>query len=286
VPEPAVRSEVAERIATVTLDRPDVLNAFDRALKEELLAALKKAARDADVRVVIVTGAGRAFSAGQDLRERLPAEPADAAEAAKADSTDAAEAAKAALAAPPTPLDQELRERYNPIILAIRTMDKPVIAAVNGVAAGAGMSLALTCDIRIASEAASFIEVFGRVGLVPDTGSTWFLPRLVGPAKALELMWTTDSVDAPTALALGIVNRVVAPDQLMAETRALAVRLASAAPLALALAKRAVDRGLEIGLPEALDYEASLQGIAGRSADHAEGVRAFIEKRPARFTGE
>jgi 2-(1,2-epoxy-1,2-dihydrophenyl)acetyl-CoA isomerase len=157
VPEPTVRSEVAERIATITLDRPDVLNAFDRALKEELLAALKQASRDGDVRVVIVTGAGRAFSAGQDLRERLPADPKDAAEAGEGASS-----------APPTPLDQELRERYNPIILAIRTMDKPVIAAVNGVAAGAGMSLALACDIRIASEAASFIEVFGRVGLVPD----------------------------------------------------------------------------------------------------------------------
>jgi 2-(1,2-epoxy-1,2-dihydrophenyl)acetyl-CoA isomerase len=279
VPEPTVRSEVAERIATITLDRPDVLNAFDRALKEELLAALKHAARDADVRVVIVTGAGRAFSAGQDLRERLPADPGDAAAAGKARPPSAPTAS-------PAPLDQELRERYNPIILAIRTLEKPVIAAVNGVAAGAGMSLALACDIRIASEAASFIEVFGRVGLVPDTGSTWFLPRLVGPAKALELMWTTDSVDAPTALALGIVNRVVSADQLMAETRALAVRLASAAPLALALAKRAVNRGLETGLPEALDYEASLQGIAGRSADYAEGVRAFIEKRPARFTGK
>jgi 2-(1,2-epoxy-1,2-dihydrophenyl)acetyl-CoA isomerase len=279
VPEPTVRSEVAERIATITLDRPDVLNAFDRALKEELLAALKQAARDTDVRVVVVTGAGRAFSAGQDLRERLPADPQDAGAAGKARPPSAP-------SVPPTPLDQELRERYNPIILAIRTMDKPVIAAVNGVAAGAGMSLALACDIRIASEAASFIEVFGRVGLVPDTGSTWFLPRLVGPAKALELMWTTDSVDAPTALALGIVNRVVAPDQLMTETRALGVRLASAAPLALALAKRAVNRGLEIGLPEALDYEASLQGIAGRSSDYGEGVRAFIEKRPARFTGE
>jgi 2-(1,2-epoxy-1,2-dihydrophenyl)acetyl-CoA isomerase len=277
VPEPTVRSETAERIATITLDRPDVLNAFDRALKEELLAALKQAARDAEVRVVVVTGAGRAFSAGQDLRERLPADPGE---------TGGPEGAAPAAPAPPTPLDQELRERYNPIILTIRTMDKPVIAAVNGVAAGAGMSLALACDIRIASEAASFIEVFGRLGLVPDTGSTWFLPRLVGPAKALELMWTTDSVDAPTALALGIVNRVVAADQLVSETRALAVRLASAAPLALALAKRAVNRGLETGLPEALDYEASLQGIAGRSADYAEGVRAFSEKRPARFTGE
>jgi 2-(1,2-epoxy-1,2-dihydrophenyl)acetyl-CoA isomerase len=165
-------------------------------------------------------------------------------------------------------------------------MAKPVIAAVNGVAAGAGMSLALACDLRIASEQASFIEVFGRVGLVPDTGSTWFLPRLVGAAKALELMWTTDAVDAPTALTLGLVNRVVPAETLMKETRDLALRLASAAPLALALTKRAVQRALESGLTESLDYEASLQGIAGRSKDYAEGVAAFVEKRPARFTGE
>jgi 2-(1,2-epoxy-1,2-dihydrophenyl)acetyl-CoA isomerase len=278
MPEPifrALRYEVAERIATITLDRPDVLNAFDRALKEELLTALKRAARDADVRVLIITGAGRAFSAGQDLRERLRSPSGD---------TPPAEPDQAI--ASPAPLDVELRERYNPIVLAIHAMDKPVIAAVNGVAAGAGMSLALACDVRIAAENASFIEVFGRVGLIPDTGSTWFLPRLVGAAKALELVWTTDSLDAPTALTLGLVNRVVPADSLASETRALAVRLASAAPLALALAKRAVYRSLETGLGDALDYEASLQGIAGRSADHAEGVRAFIEKRPARFIGE
>jgi len=251
--------DVGERVATITLDRPEVLNAFDRALKDELLAALKRAGKDAEVRVVIVTGAGRGFSAGQDLRERQGAA---------------------------TPLDDELRTRYNPIIETIAGMPKPVIAAVNGVAAGAGMSLALACDLRIASEQASFIEVFGRVGLVPDTGSTWFLPRLVGAAKALELMWTTDAVDAATALTLGLVNRVVPADALMKETRDLALRLASAAPLALALTKRAVQRALESGLAESLDYEASLQGIAGRSRDYAEGVAAFIEKRPALFTGE
>ena len=268
---PAVRYEATEAVATITLDRPDVLNAFDRALKEELLAALKRAAKDRDVRVVIITGAGRAFSAGQDLRER---------QAPAADAPDVTTTAQAA------PLDEELRARYNPIVETIRAMPKPVIAAVNGVAAGAGMSLALACDLRIASEHASFIEVFGRVGLVPDTGSTWFLPRLVGAAKALELMWTTDPVDAPTALTLGLVNRVVPADALMKETRALALRLASAAPLALALTKRAVQHGLESGLAETLDYEASLQGIAGRSKDYAEGVAAFIDKRPARFTGE
>jgi 2-(1,2-epoxy-1,2-dihydrophenyl)acetyl-CoA isomerase len=251
--------DLGERVATITLDRPEVLNAFDRALKDELLAALKRAGKDAEVRVVIVTGAGRAFSAGQDLRERQGAA---------------------------TPLDDELRTRYNPIVETIAGMPKPVIAAVNGVAAGAGMSLALACDLRIASEQASFIEVFGRVGLVPDTGSTWFLPRLTGAAKALELMWTTDAVDAATALTLGLVNRVVPADALMKETRDLALRLASAAPLALALTKRAVQRALESGLAESLDYEASLQGIAGRSRDYAERVAAFIENRPALFTGE
>jgi 2-(1,2-epoxy-1,2-dihydrophenyl)acetyl-CoA isomerase len=258
-----VRYEASDRVATITLDRPDVLNAFDRALKDELLAALRKTAKDDEVRVVIVTGAGRAFSAGQDLRERA-----------------------ASSGAAPTPLDQELRARYNPIVEAIHAMPKPVIAAVNGVAAGAGMSLALACDLRIASDQASFIEVFGRVGLVPDTGSTWFLPRLVGTAKALELMWTTDAVDAATALTLGLVNRVVPADGLMKEAHDLALRLASAAPLALALTKRAVQHALESGLTESLDYEASLQGIAGRSKDYAEGVAAFVEKRPARFTGE
>jgi 2-(1,2-epoxy-1,2-dihydrophenyl)acetyl-CoA isomerase len=270
-----VRYEASERVATITLDRPDVLNAFDRALKDELLAALRKAAKDDDVRVAIITGEGRAFSAGQDLRERATRSRE---RAASRDDTSADDA--------PTPLDQELRARYNPIVEAIHAMPKPVIAAVNGVAAGAGMSLALACDLRIASEHASFIEVFGRVGLVPDTGSTWFLPRLVGAAKALELMWTTDAVEAPTALTLGLVNRVVPAETLMKETRDLALRLASAAPLALALTKRAVQHALESGLSESLDYEASLQGIAGRSKDYAEGVAAFVEKRPARFTGE
>jgi 2-(1,2-epoxy-1,2-dihydrophenyl)acetyl-CoA isomerase len=271
---------VAERIATITLDRPDVLNAFDRALKDALLAALQRATRDPEVRVVVLTGAGRAFSAGQDLKERLPREDGDRSQGRGQGQV------RREGPSSPAPLDAELRERYNPIVLAIRRMEKPVIAAVNGVAAGAGMSLALACDIRIASEDASFIEVFGRVGLIPDTGSTWLLPRLVGPARALELMWTTDAVDASAALALGMVNRVVPGDELEKETRALARRLASAAPLALALTKQAVQRALEVGLAEALDYEAALQGIAGRSADHAEGVRAFVEKRSARFTGE
>ncbi len=256
----ALRYEVADRIATITLDRPEALNAFDRTLKTDLLNAIKQTERDREVRVVILTGAGRAFCAGQDLRERtgegVPS------------------------------LAVELRERYNPLILAMRRLEKPIIGAINGVAAGAGASLAFACDLRIAAEGASFIVAFGRIGLVPDSGASWFLPRLVGAARAAELAFTTDPLGAAEAERLGLVNKVVAPQALMEEARSLAARLASAAPLALGLTKRALNRSAEVDLEEALAYEASLQGIAGRSGDHAEGVRAFIEKRPPRFTGE
>ncbi len=250
----------SDRVATLTLTRPDALNSFNRQLKEELLAALRAAERDRTVRVVILTGAGRAFSAGQDLRERQAPGAAD--------------------------LGTELRERYNPIVLQMRRMEKPIIGAINGVAAGAGCSLALACDLRLAADSAQFIEVFGRVGLVPDTGSTWFLPRLVGYARAAELIFTTDPLTAADAERIGLVNRVVPAERLMAETRGLASRLAAAAPLALALSKRALNRAMESDLTSTLDYEAQLQAIAGRSSDHAEGVAAFVEKRAARFTGE
>jgi 2-(1,2-epoxy-1,2-dihydrophenyl)acetyl-CoA isomerase len=255
-----VRIERDGAVATLTLDRPDVLNSFDRRMKEELLAAFKGFARDPAVRVIILTGAGRAFSAGQDLRERQEPGAAD--------------------------LGVELRERYNPIVLAMRRLEKPIIGAINGVAAGAGCSIALACDIRLASGSASFIEVFGRVGLVPDTGSSWLLPRLVGYSRAAEMIFTADPVDAARAQQIGLVDRVVPADRLMAEAGVLAGRLADAAPLAMGLAKRALVRALESDLESSLEYEAQLQSIAGRTADHAEGVRAFAEKRPARFRGE
>jgi len=250
----------SDGVLILTLNRPDALNSFNVEMKEALLAALKDASRDRSVRVVVLTGAGRAFSAGQDLKERQQADAAD--------------------------LGTELRVRYNPIVLAMRRVEKPVIGAINGVAAGAGISVALACDIRIASESASFIEVFGRVGLVPDTGSSWFLPRLVGYARAAEMSFTTDPVDAAMAERIGLVNRVVPADQLMTETNALAARLARSAPIALALAKRALNRSLETNLEQALEFEAELQSVAGRSKDYVEGVAAFVEKRQPKFTGE
>jgi 2-(1,2-epoxy-1,2-dihydrophenyl)acetyl-CoA isomerase len=255
-----VLRETHDGVLTLTLNRPDALNSFNVEMKEALLAGLKDAAKDKGVRVVVLTGAGRAFSAGQDLKERQAPDVA--------------------------PLGNELRIRYNPIVLAMRRLEKPVIGAINGVAAGAGISVALACDIRIAAENASFIEVFGRVGLVPDTGSTWFLPRLVGYAKAAEMIFTTDPVDAATAERIGLVNRVVSADELMEESTAMARKLALAAPLALALAKRGLNRALESGLEDQLEFEAQLQSIAGRSSDHAEGVAAFVDKRAAEFKGE
>jgi 2-(1,2-epoxy-1,2-dihydrophenyl)acetyl-CoA isomerase len=255
----ALRWELGGGVARITLDRPEALNSLERVLKADLLAAFRQAARDPEVRVVILTGAGRAFCAGQDLKERLLPDP--------------------------TPLDVEVRDRFNPIVSAIRFLDKPVIAAVNGVAAGAGASLAFACDLRIAATTASFVLAFGRIGLIPDSGATWLLPRLVGLGRAAELMLLPDPLPAAEALRIGLVSRVVAPDDLPAEADRLAASLAAAAPRSLALTKRAIRRSLEAGFDAALDYEASLQGMAGRTADHAEGLAAFVEKRAPRFSG-
>ena len=255
-----LRVDVDGPVATLTLDRPEALNALTVAVKVALREALEAIAADRAVRAVILTGAGRAFCAGQDLAER---ERPDA-----------------------VPLDVELRERYNPIILALRSMGQPVIAAVNGVAAGAGASLALACDLRIAATDARFVLAFGKIGLVPDSGATWFLPRLIGQARAAELAFVGDAISAEEALRIGLVSWVVPADDLLTEARTIADRIAAGAPLANALTKTALERAATIDLETALEGEAKLQGIAGASADHAEGLAAFREKRAPRFTGE
>ena len=255
-----LRVEVDGPVATITLDRPEALNALTVAVKVALREALEAIAADRAVRAVILTGAGRAFCAGQDLAER---ERPDAA-----------------------PLDEELRERYNPIILALRSMGQPVIAAVNGVAAGAGASLAFACDLRIAATDARFVLAFGKIGLVPDSGATWFLPRLIGQARAAELAFVGDPISAEEALRIGLVSRVVPADDLLTDARTIADRIAAGAPLANALTKTALERAATIDLETALEGEAKLQGIAGASADHAEGLAAFREKRAPRFSGE
>ena len=255
-----LRVEIADAIATITLDRPDALNALTVPLKTGLLAAFRSIGRDRSVRAVVLTGAGRAFCAGQDLKERL--EP-DA-----------------------VPLAIELRERYNPIIAAMRALDQPIVGAINGVAAGAGASLAFACDVRLAAEEASFVLAFGRIGLVPDSGSTWFLPRLVGPAKAAELALTGATLSAADAERFGLVVRVVPAAELADAARSVAAGLAALAPIALAQTKRALERTWSLDLDEALEDEAYRQGIAGATADHAEGIAAFVEKRAPRFRGE
>lgn len=256
--------EKKDGVCVITLNRPDKLNAFNDEMSFKLIDALKGAAKDAEVRAVVLTGAGRGFCSGQDLANRN-----------FSDNT----------AARPS-LGDSIRRRYNPIFLGIKTMEKPVVAAVNGVAAGAGASLAFACDFRIISDNTNFVQSFTKVGLVPDTGATFVLPRLIGLTKAFELMLTADKLDAKTALELGLVNKVVTSEQVMPEAMALAAKLAKGPTKAFGLTKRAVNKSIFPDLEELLEYEAHLQEIAGRSDDFQEGVKAFMEKREPAYTGK
>jgi enoyl-CoA hydratase/carnithine racemase len=252
----------AEGIATITLNRPDKLNAFIGHMRRDLAEALEHAGSDRSVRVVIITGAGRAFCAGGDI--------AFMGELMERRDTDEFE---------------RILGAGRRVIGAIRTMSKPVIAAVNGPAAGAGFNLALACDLRIASNNATFSQSFVKVGLHPDWGGTYFLPRLVSPNKACELFFLGDSIDAAEALRLNIVNQVVAPEQLETATLQLAERLRASPPIALASAKQAVYMSGAAHLEEMLRYETEAQLRCFESDDGREGIRAFFEKRDPRFTG-
>jgi 2-(1,2-epoxy-1,2-dihydrophenyl)acetyl-CoA isomerase len=257
-----VQISTAECIQTITLNRPDRLNAFIGHMRRDLAEALEHAGSDRSVRVVVITGAGRAFCAGGDIAFMA-----------------------------------ELMQRRNAeefsrilgagrrVILAIRQMTKPVIAAINGPASGAGCNLALACDLRIASTDATFSQSFAKVGLHPDWGGTYFLPRLVTPNKACEMFFLGESIDAEEAMRLGIVNQVVAPEDLESATLELAQRLRAAPPIALAAAKHAVYMSQAAELEEMLRYETEAQLRCFESDDGHEGVMAFLEKREPKFTG-
>lgn len=255
--------ELGGGVATLTLNRPDRLNSFTTRMHTEVRDALKAVARDTAVRCLLLTGAGRGFCAGQDLNDRAVA-PGEAA----------------------PDLSESIRTRYNPLVQALMHLEKPVVCAVNGVAAGAGANIALACDIVLAARSASFIQGFSRIGLVPDSGGTWNLPRLVGRARAMGLALLSEPLSAEQAERWGLIWKCVDDEALLPEARALAAHLAQQPTRGLALTKRALNASGGNTLDQQLQLECELQGIAGRTHDYREGVAAFVAKRPPRFKGE
>ncbi|MEO8589793.1 MAG: enoyl-CoA hydratase-related protein [Flavobacteriales bacterium] len=254
-----IKYAVADGVATITLNRPHKLNSFDRAMSLEVIHALDECATDRNIRAVLITGDGRAFSAGQDLAEAI---------------------------APGTKIEEILTVQYNPIVRRIRDLPKPVIAAVNGVAAGAGANIAYACDLTLAAESANFIQSFINIGLIPDSGGTFTLPRLVGMQRAFGQMILADKVPAAKAAELGMIWKAVPDADLLNEATALAKKLALMPTKAIALTKEALNRSVTGTLSDQLDVENELQSIAGASYDYNEGVKAFLEKRKPVYKGE
>lgn len=259
---PLIETSLTLQVATITLNRPEKLNAFGGTMREDLLAALRTVEKDDACRVVVITGAGRAFCAGGDVEFMAGLQKSGDLVAFR-----------------------KLLDAGRDIVLQIAGMARPVIASINGVAAGAGCNLALACDYRIASDQAKLGETFVRIGLHPDWGGTWTLPRLVGRSRALELMMTGRMVDAAEALAIGMVDRVVPSSALGAEAAALAATIAAAPPIAVQGIKNALDRSGKQDLRAQLELESEIQLRAFQSGDAAEGMAAFFEKRTAVFKG-
>lgn len=252
---------VSNGVCTITLNRPEVYNALNEQMKKELNEALKEAEKDPNVRCLVLRGAGdKAFCSGQDLKEHAGKDTRRS-------------------------LKESLEKSYNPMIRKMRNMEKPIIGMINGVAAGAGLSIALACDMRIMADHAKLIEVFIRIALVPDSGSHWFLTRLVGMGKAFEYAALGNDITAAEAERVGLVNKVVPAAELESATMAIAEKLATAPTKSIGLIKRALNKALSSDLDSLLDYEAYLQEIASLTEDHREGVQAFLEKRPAQFKG-
>ncbi|CUX83370.1 MAG: bifunctional ring 1,2-epoxyphenylacetyl-CoA isomerase/3,4-dehydroadipyl-CoA isomerase PaaG [Roseibaca calidilacus] len=263
MPDDLVLHRLDTGVLELVLNRPDKLNAFTPEMHMALRAQIDRAAQDGAVRAVLLTGAGRGFCAGQDLGERDPRK-----------------------AGPKPDLGATIGTYYNPLIRAIRALPKPVVAAVNGVAAGAGANIALACDIVLASDMARFVQSFAKLGLVPDAGGSWALPRLLGEARAKALALTGEPLSATQAADWGLIWRAVPDDALMPEARALALKLAKGPTYGLGLTKQAIQAAATNSLDAQLDLEQDYQRRAGASADYAEGVTAFLEKRDARFTGQ